>query len=102
MRQQRPQILEVEQQQALVVGDLEGDVEHALLGVVEVEEARQQQRPHLGDGGADGWPCSPNRSQKIDREFGRLPVIGEADRLGALDEEVLGLAHPRRCRTGRP
>ena len=48
-----PQVLEVEQQQAALVGDAEGDVEHALLGLVEVEQARQQQRPHLGDRGAD-------------------------------------------------
>ena len=49
----RAQVLQVEQQQALLVGDAEGDVEHALLDVVEIHQARQQQRAHLGDGGAD-------------------------------------------------
>ncbi len=29
----------------------EDDVEHAFLGVVEIEQARQQQRPHFGNGG---------------------------------------------------
>ena len=48
--EERAQVLEIEQQQAFVVGELEGDVEHALLRVVEIEEARQQQRPHLRDG----------------------------------------------------
>ena len=40
------------QRQPVVVGDAEGDVEHALLHVVQIEHARQQQRPHLRDGGA--------------------------------------------------
>ena len=35
----RAQILEVEQRHALFVGDAEGDVEHALLHVVEIEHA---------------------------------------------------------------
>ncbi len=48
----RPQILQVEQQQAVVVGDLEHDRQHALLGVVQVEQPAHQQRPHLRDGGA--------------------------------------------------
>ena len=48
----RPQVLQVEQQQAVVVGHLEHQVEHAALRVVEVEHATQQQRSHVGDGGA--------------------------------------------------
>ena len=81
VRQQRAQVLEVEQQQALVVGDLEGDVEHALLRVVELEQARQQQRPHLGDGGADrGGPArrtgprtSPGKRVGLVARRGRCP-----------------------------
>jgi hypothetical protein len=46
------QVLEVEQEQALVVGDLEDQLQHAGLGVVQVEQAGEQQRPHVGDGGA--------------------------------------------------
>ena len=40
--QQRAQILHVDQGEPVVVGDAEGDVEHAFLHVVEVEHARQQ------------------------------------------------------------
>ena len=52
MLQHRAQVLQVEQQQAVVVGDLEDQVQHAGLGVVERQHARQQQRAHVGDGGA--------------------------------------------------
>ncbi len=51
--QQRAQVLEVDQQQAIVVGDLEGEVEHARLGVVEFEHAAEQDRPDLRHRGAD-------------------------------------------------
>ena len=44
-----PQVLEVEQQQALVIGDLEHQLQHAGLRVVEVEQAGQEQRAHVGN-----------------------------------------------------
>src|SRR5882724_6182141 len=43
----RAQILQVEQQQAVVVGDLEHQREHALLGLVQIKLAREQQRAHV-------------------------------------------------------
>ncbi len=46
------QVLEVQQQHAAVVGDLEDDVQHAHLRVVQVQHAAQQQRAHVGHGGA--------------------------------------------------
>ena len=46
------QVLHVEQGEALFVGDAEDDIEHAFLGFIEFENARQQQRPHFRDGGA--------------------------------------------------
>jgi hypothetical protein len=46
-----PQVFEVEQQQALVVSDLEDQIQNAGLGFVEAEHAAQQQRPHVGDSG---------------------------------------------------
>jgi hypothetical protein len=46
------QVLQVQQQQAVVVGDLEHQVQHAGLGLVEVQHAAQQQRAHVGDRGA--------------------------------------------------
>src|SRR3546814_5092234 len=46
---QRAQVLEVEQQQAVVVSHLERDGEHDRLGLVELQLARQQTRPDLRD-----------------------------------------------------
>ena len=86
----RAQVLEVEQQQPLLVGDAEGDVEHAFLHVVEVQQPRQQQRPHLGDGGADRMALLAEQIPEHHRKFVRLVV--EAQLLGALDERLLGLA----------
>ena len=42
--EQRAQVVQIEQQQAAVVGELEDDVEHAGLGVVQLEDAREQGR----------------------------------------------------------
>ena len=50
--QDRTQVFHVEKQQALLVCDLESDIHHAFLDIVQVHHARQQQRPHFGDGGA--------------------------------------------------
>ena len=70
---------------------LEGDVERAFLRIREAHEARQQQRPHLGDGGADGVALL---AEQIPEDGGRgfEAIVVEADGLGALDEEVLWLA----------
>jgi hypothetical protein len=46
------QVLHVQQQQAVVVGDLEHQVQHPGLRLVERQHARQQQRAHVADGGA--------------------------------------------------
>ncbi len=84
------QILEVEQQQALLVGDAEGDVEHALLHVVEVHQARQQQRPDLRNGGADRMALLPEKVPEDHRKL--VGLVVETDRLRARDECLLGLA----------
>ena len=47
----RPEILEVEEQEAPLVGDAEEDVHDAGLRLVEAEETAQQLRAHVGDGG---------------------------------------------------
>ena len=88
--QQRAQVLQVEQQQALLVGDAEGDVEHALLRVVEIEQAREQQRPHLGHGGAHPVPLLAEQVPEHDGELVRHVV--DADLLGALDQRLLAVA----------
>ena len=41
------QVFQVQQQQAVVVGDLEYQLQHPGLGVVEVQHAGQQQGPHV-------------------------------------------------------
>ena len=46
------QVLHVKQQQAVVISDLEYQLQNAGLGVVEVEHARQQQGPEVADRGA--------------------------------------------------
>jgi hypothetical protein len=65
MLEQGAQVLEVEQQEAVVVGDLEREREHAFLRLVEIQDARQQQGPMSDIGRPHGWPCSPNRSQNV-------------------------------------
>ena len=52
IRQHGAQVLQVEQQHAVVIGDLEDQVEHAHLRVVQIQHAAQQQGTHVGDGGA--------------------------------------------------
>ncbi len=52
--QRRLEVLQVQQQQPVLVGDVEGDRQNAFLHVVQLQQAREQQRPHLRDGGADG------------------------------------------------
>ncbi len=84
------QVLHIEQQEPLLVRDAEGDVEHALLDVVEIHHPRQQQRAHLRYGGAYRMPLDAEYVPEHDRELVRL--IGEAELLGAGDQRVLGLA----------
>ncbi|ENN86155.1 hypothetical protein RHSP_33286 [Rhizobium freirei PRF 81] len=89
--QQRLQILEVEQRQTVFVGDLEGDVEHAFLRLRGVHQPCQQQRPHLGDGGAHAMALFAVKIPEDDRKL--IEFIGrQADFLGALEQEILGLA----------
>ena len=90
--QKRAQILEVEQQQPFLVGNAEGDVEHAFLGVVEVENAGEQYRAHLGNGGAHRMPLLAEQVPE-DHRKDVVVVVGEADILGALGLPALRLAH---------
>ena len=52
VRKHRSQILQIEQQPALVVGDLEYDRQHTSLDIVEIQNARQQQWPEIRNRGA--------------------------------------------------
>ena len=51
------QIVEVKQQQALVVRQLEGDLKHPGLGIVELEDPTEQARADLADRRAYGMAC---------------------------------------------
>ena len=46
------QIFKIKQQQSLIVGNAEDNIQHAGLHVVEVKQTGQQQRAEIGDGGA--------------------------------------------------
>ena len=64
--QRGAQVLHVQDQQAVVVGDLEHQVQHAGLRLVQRQHACQQQRAHVGDGGAHRVAgCSPNTSHSV-------------------------------------
>ena len=76
------------QRQLAVVGDAEGDVENALLHVVQLQEAGEQQRPHLLDRSADRMPLFAEQIPKDHRE-GPVAIVREADLCGALLQERL-------------
>jgi hypothetical protein len=42
-----PKIGEMKQKEAVLVGMAEDDLEHALLRLVEIEQAGEQRRPHF-------------------------------------------------------
>ena len=88
-----PQVLEIEKRKPLIVGDAEGDIEHAFLRFVETKQTRQQQRSHFRDGGADRVALLAIEVPEHSREFVRL--VFDPQILGALDERFLGLADRR-------
>ena len=84
------QVVEVEEQQPLLVGDVEGDGEHALLHLVEAHQPGEEQRPHLGDGGADRMALLAEQVPELDRIVGIGPVR-IADLSGAGGKDVVRL-----------
>ena len=86
------QVLQVEDRhlgiagRALVLGPAEGDVEHALLRLRQLEQAREQQRPHLLDGGAHGMALHAEHVPEGHREGAVAEAGAEPDLLGAADE----------------
>jgi hypothetical protein len=88
---QGAQILQVEQQQALLVCDSKANAEDALLGLVQAQQPRQQQWPHLGHGGPDRMALLAEQVPEHRRKAARR-VLGQADRGGALLELRIGRA----------
>ncbi len=102
MLHHRPQVLQVEQQQALVVGHLEHQLQHAALRVVEVEQAPEQQRPHVGNRGAHRMARFTEHVPEHHRAGLRLPVL-DAELVQALLEFLggdTGAAEPRQIALG--
>ena len=88
------QVGEVVERHLLVGSDAEGDVEHALLHLVELEHAAEQQRAHVVDGGADRVALLAHHVPEHGR-IGFVLVALEAHLLDALLDERLGLADGR-------
>ena len=72
----RAQVLGVQQRQALLVGPVEDQPERGLLGVVEVEHLRQQDRAELGERGADrDRRALAAQREELDRVRRGRPVV---------------------------
>ncbi len=93
----RAQVVHVEQQQAVVVGHAEGDGEHRLLDLVEVEHAAEQERADLGDGRAHGVPLLAEHVPEHDRRALESPR-GDAELLDAVVDLVVAAAGLRDAR----
>ncbi len=74
-----PQILEIQQQQSFVVCHLEHQLQHPALGVVQAEQAGEQQRPHVGDGG-------PHRVALFGKQIPEQGGVGS--KVGCRDAEL--------------
>ena len=70
-----PQVLQVQQQQALVVGDLKHQLQHTALGVVEVQQAPEQKRPHVGNRRAHRMACCAEDIPEHHRGGLGLPIL---------------------------
>ncbi len=91
--QHRLQVLQVKERQPLLVGQPEGDIENPLLRLAQVHQPREQERPHLGHGGANRMALFAEEIPEGDREGLVLQVI--ADGGAALHEGVVQLAGGR-------
>ena len=76
--QHRLEVGQVQNRQPLLVRDVEGDVHHPFLRGGEVQQPRQQQRPHFGGRAADRVPLFAEHVPEGDGE--RLVVERHADR----------------------
>ncbi len=93
----RAQVVQIEQQKALLVRDLERDVQHTFLGFGELKQSREQDRPHLADRGAQRVALLAEHVPEHDGR-GFVAVVGQPDLLGAGFE--FGLASARCAESG--
>ena len=69
------QVFHVQQQQSVVVGNLKHQLQHAGLGVVQVEHARQQQWPQIAHCGAHRVALLPKHIPQRGRECDKVRRI---------------------------
>src|SRR5262249_8805069 len=69
--QQRPQIFEIDEEKPILIGELEDNVEDALLNIVQFKDSCEQERTHVRDSGADRMARLakevPKRNRKLVR-----------------------------------
>ena len=87
--QKRLKVRKIEKRPALFIGDAERHVQDALLNFGKLQQAAEQQRPHLGDRGADRVALGAEQVPDGHRK-GRICQV-EPDRLGAFHEGVVEL-----------
>ena len=87
-----PKVLHVNQQEAVFIGNLEDDVQHARLGFIEAHQAAQHVRAHAGNGGTHGMALLPIHVEKAHRAALELGV-GDTELRQALLNEAGKLAH---------
>ena len=80
------EVLQVIEEKAVVVGDLEDDVQDAGLRLVQLHQAAQQVRAHVGDGRAHGMALLAIDVEEADGAALELRVIDAELRQALLDE----------------
>jgi hypothetical protein len=68
------QVFNVQEQKTVVVGDFEDQREHTRLGFIEIQQPGQEQRPHVGDGGAHRVPLFAEDIPEYGRVGARLKI----------------------------
>ena len=96
------QVFQVQKRHPLFVGHAKGDVQDALLCLGKAEQLGDQQRAHLGNGGANGVALLPKEIPKGHRK-GLIGIVVKADLCRAFGEGAVqfgGLAS-RDCKAGQ-
>ena len=89
----RPQILEVQQWQALLIGPVEDQAEGGLLSLVEAQHLREQNWPECGDRRAHRNPdAAGSQREELHRERRSHPVV--AGLFGPLGGSLVRLPRP--------
>ena len=69
------QILQIDEQHAVIVGHAEGDGQHAALHVGQPQQPRQQVGPHVGNGDAHGHAVAAKHIPQAHVATPRLPAV---------------------------